>query len=208
MNKKDLTKPMLESVAKKFNADLIDDDPIVIGRKVTKDELSAEIKKTAKDLLREGDEQFFTGKDFEILTLIGVDLKKCGLIMTVDQGTATEKDDGKDETPKEIIPGEKRSTKKTKDKPKTVTENAGNSKDSKKDKSKNKKSQKKNTTKPKKEKRLNIGKFIMDGISDGTFDNISNDKIIDIVKEKFPGCNTNPKNISWYRRKLKLNKAA
>lgn len=125
MNKKDVTKPMLESVAKKFNADLIDDDPIVIGRKVTKDELSAEIKKAAKDLLREGDEQFFTAKDFEIMTLLGVNLKKQGLIMTPDQETTTDKDkDEPEEKEKEIKPDQKKSTKATKNKSKTIAENA------------------------------------------------------------------------------------
>jgi septal ring-binding cell division protein DamX len=96
MNKKDLTKKLLESVAEKFNTHLIakDDPPIPTGaaaKDVTKADLQNEIKEVAEAMLQEGDEQYFTAKDFEILTFIGVDLKECGLVMTPDQGTKADK---------------------------------------------------------------------------------------------------------------------
>jgi hypothetical protein len=196
---------MLENVAKKFNADIIDLDgskPLPTGKaldKINKADYTKEIKDNAEALLQEGDEQFFLAKDLEILSVIGVDLKKCGLIMAADQGTTAEKDKdveagsekkekaGKDKPAKEVQPDQTKSTKKTKGKPKTVAENAegneGGGEDTKdtdlkkKDKPKGKKSEKK-------EKGPGVIASILQVIKDNG--PVARESILDELTELFP----------------------
>jgi len=63
---------------------------------------------------------------------------------------------------------------------------------------------KKKAEKVKEVKKQGIGDYVMGNlINDKNFCELSNDKIVELVKKKFPGCNTKVTNISWYRGKLK-----
>ncbi len=221
MNKKDLTKQLLENVAAKFNEHIISEDepPIPTGdaaKKVNKDKLSVEIKETAEDLLQEGDEQFFLAKDFEILTLLGVDLKKCGLIMTPDQDTANDKDEvekdneeknkkNKKNKKKEVKPDQKKSTKEVKNKPKTIAEQTKDvDQDDNDDQDDKKGSKKKKTAKKKKTntKPMGIGKFIKDGVQNDKFGDKTNVEIAELVRETFPGSVTSAAHIGTYKYRI------
>jgi hypothetical protein len=202
MRQRDVTKKMLENVAVKFNANIIDIEaskPLPTGKaldKIGKPDYTKDIKKIAEDLLREGDEQFFHAKDLEILSVIGVDLKKCGLVMTADQGTAGDKAEGGKETEdgkgkkskgdkpvKEVQPDQKKSTKKTKGKSKTVAENAEGNEGGGEDKTDDKKNKKK-AAKSKDKKGPGVIASILQLIKDNG--PIARESILDELTETFP----------------------
>jgi hypothetical protein len=80
MNKQEVTKPMLVTLAKKFNASICDpsDPPLPTGKKKgeTVEVMIKEITDAANDLLQPGDEKFFDDKDIEAMVALDIDFAK------------------------------------------------------------------------------------------------------------------------------------